>query len=181
MSALTDHLGAHGAPATFSHDGKDYTVTPVNQLVKTKIERWLRKLVYADLYASREDMPSEQYEHALSLLAQNRNRYAYLGPLYWQTVGTPEGMAGLVAILFQTTEEDAKKLLDERGADVDNLVSETIVSSMPRAAAAACRLRIEEIKRALREGKTEASAGVDPTPSASNPPETPKSAPSSQN
>lgn len=162
MSALTDALGSHAAPVTFDHDGVTYEVTPITQAVKTKIERWLRKLVYADLYTSRQDMPPEQYEHALSLLSQHRSRFAYLGPLYWETVGTLDGLTGLVAILFQTTEKDAAKLLDQRGPDVDALVSETTLASMPRAQAEIYHQRIEQIKAKQRE-EGEAGTGLDPT------------------
>jgi hypothetical protein len=163
VSALSEALGEQAAPITFSHGGEDYAVTPVTQLVKTKVERWLRGLAYADLYASRQDMPPEQYEHALALLARQRSMFAYLGPLYWDTVATDEGQVGLIAILFQTTPEKARKLREERAADVDALVSETTLASMPRAMAAEMRRRLAEARAG---GKPGAGEHADPTPPA---------------
>lgn len=166
MSTLSDALGGSAAPLTFEHAGRTYTVLPVTQETKTRVERWLRRLAYADLYASRQDMPADQYEHALTLLSVNRHRFTYLGSFYWETVSTDAGVAGLVAILFQTTQADAERLMRERGPDIDAIVSETTLASMPREMADMMRARMLAQRQAQQggeQGSEEAGAGANPT------------------
>jgi hypothetical protein len=160
MSHLSDLLGAEAAPVEFDHGGKTYKVTPVTQAVKTQIERWLRKAAYADLYALHEDMPPAQYQQALQALQLDRASFGYNGPVFWATVGTDDGAAALVSILFQCGESEARKLIAERKDDVDAVVHETILSSLPRAQADAMRAKM----RALR--KTPAPGGDDANPPA---------------
>ncbi len=140
---LSDLLGAEAAPVTFEHAGKTYSVTPVTQEVKTRVERMLRGKAYADLYADRDLMPGEQYEETLVALQRDRVRYAYLGVEFWKALrGGDQGP--LVAVLLQTTPESAAVLLRERGVEVTALVMETLISSMPREQAELVRGKLRE-------------------------------------
>lgn len=161
MSHLSDLLGASAAPIEFTHANRTYRITPITQVVKTRIERWLRKLAYADLYASREDMPADQYQDALAAMLTNRARFSYNGDAFWRTIQSHEGAIGLTAILFDTTEEDARKLLEERQSDIDALIFETIVSSLPREQAD--QLRAQYIQRKAARQQVGGSPG-NPTP-----------------
>lgn len=139
---MSDLLGAHAAPLEFEHAGRVYRATPVTQEVKTRVERWLRKLAYEDLYAQREDLPAEMYQDALASLQINRARYAYLGEVFMKELPTERGAVGLTAILLQATEEEARRLIEERPADTQAMVQELILTSMPREAEQAARAKL---------------------------------------
>ncbi len=143
-TTLSDLLGAEAAAVEFEHDGETYKVTPVTLQVESRIERYLRKRAYDRLYADRDVMPADQYEDALAVLLARRADYAFMGTAFWKTLADRGGMAGLVAILLSTTEAKASKLIAERGPDVSALVTETILSSLPREQAEAARLRFRE-------------------------------------
>ncbi len=153
MSAtLSDMLGAEAAPVEFVHSGETFTVTPVTQQVKTAIERHLRARAYEDLSSLRTIMPGEQYAEALEAITRDRASYAYLGPVFWATLNTRDGSLMMLRTLFQTTEDKASKLLDEREADVQAVVQETILSSMPRKQSDRTRAKIAE-RKAARESE----------------------------
>ncbi len=51
-----------------------------------------------------------------------------------------------MAILFQTSEAEARKLIAERKEDVDSLAQETLLASLPRAQAEALRAQMRKGK-----------------------------------
>lgn len=148
MAMVSDMLGASGALIEFTHDGETYRVTPVTQEVKSAIEQALRAAAYADLYAQRASMPADQYAEAMKIITRDRASYAYLGPVYWETVGTDEGTLLMVRLLFQTTADKAAKLISDRGEDVQGIVEDHILASMPRDRAKLVRAKMEERRKA---------------------------------
>lgn len=144
MSTHSDVLGGSAPPVVFQHAGRSYSVRPVTQEVKVAVERWLRRMAYADLYALKDDMPGDQYHDALTALQADRASYVYMGPVYWKTIGTEAGSLMMVELLFQTDEADARRLIDERGDEVQALVTEQILASMPRRAAELARARLAQ-------------------------------------
>lgn len=166
MSSVSDALGNHGAPVQFAHAGKIYTVSYITQQVKAQIERWLRRLAYEDLYALRGEMPPDQYRDALAAITSDRARYTYLGEVYQRTISTPEGVIGLIAILFGCSDTEAVSLATERTLEVMEILKEVTLASMPRAVA--------DQVRAVQAGQvSQASqapgAAADPTPPAASP------------
>ncbi len=142
MSTHSDALGGAGPPLTFDHEGRTYTLRKINDHTRALVEQWLRKAAYADLYTLRGVMPADQYSDALSAITRDRASYAYEGPVYWKTIATQDGVIGLTAIILQTDEADARKLLDARGPDVAERVQENLIQGMPRAQAEMVRQRL---------------------------------------
>lgn len=140
---VTDALGAEAAPATFAHDKETFTLTPVTQQLKSAVEQELRRKAYEDLYPLRGKIPDDQYADALKAIQRDRRAYAYLGPVFWEYLATEEGSVMMVRLIFQTSEAKARKLIEERGPDVQVLTQEMILSSMPPALQAAARERLQ--------------------------------------
>lgn len=161
MSTISELLGAEAAPVEFTHGGKTYAVGAVTMRAKSRVERWLRAAAYRDLYESREDMPAGMYQDCLSLLLSDRGRFAYLGPAYWAAMGTEEGSVGMVSILFDCPEGEARRLVAERREEVAALVTEAVLASMPRPQADAVR---EKLRRAAAGGPEGGGGANPPTP-----------------
>jgi hypothetical protein len=141
---VTDALGAEAAPATFVHAGETFAVSPVTQQLKSAVEQALRATAYGDLYELRGRIPEDQYADALKAIQRDRRSYAYLGPVFWETLATDGGALMMVRLIFGTTEAKARKLIEQRGPDVQALVQEQILSSMPPALQQAARQQMEQ-------------------------------------
>lgn len=156
--SLSDALGAHGAPVQIDHNGKRYTLKKITQKVKDAIKQRLRLHALNDAYADRAQVPPDLYMEMIDSISRltAAGAYDYGGPVYVETMKTHEGLAWVLAVLLDCSEDEAYALMLERPDEMRLLMREVMRGSLPRAV-------VEAMDRAEAESGKPHPAEENPT------------------
>jgi hypothetical protein len=120
MAKISQILGGHGPAITVSHGGKDYKARPLMQEVKAEWERWVESRAMRPVLALREHVTAAEFAALVRDAAADvaSGRYAFGGELSNSAMSTPGGGIAFTAIVFGVGEDEAIRLIEAKGAEI---------------------------------------------------------------
>lgn len=138
MSDVSTVLGTAAVPASFTHNGKTYSLRKLDQAAKTKFEDWLKRRAFATLAMFREALgDGEEYQkHKLQLFRNlERGAFSFHRKLARRAMETIDGGIQLACILFGCDPDELESLSVEKSDELKGLLERLMAESSQRLAA----------------------------------------------
>lgn len=129
----SDALGGSSAKTEWvDNTGKKYSVELLTLANQSKFERFLERDAVRAIKNVKEELGEEEYLLALDrcLEAIAEGKYSFGGQDAQRSLGTFKGMCAMISILFNTTQDDAFRLVKE-SPEIPKVIESIVVRSFP--------------------------------------------------
>jgi hypothetical protein len=129
----SDALGGNSAKTEWvDNTGKKYQVELLTLANQSKFERFLEKEAVKTIRNVKDELGDEEYLMALDRCLESiaEGKYSFGGEDAQRSLGTFKGMCAMISILFNTTSDDAFRLVKE-SPEIPKVIENIVVRSFP--------------------------------------------------
>lgn len=128
MSSVTAALGNDAPRRTLEHGGKTYTLTRIDQAMKSAMEQWVAD---CELSVMRRILPPEEYRQAVREVREGVGRrvYSFYGERARAAMAQPDGALKIASLIFGVSVPEMEALARARRDDVKALLELTFAES----------------------------------------------------